>query len=71
MSNWKTELTFQEYQHYCLVKTCSVQSKRRDQYQSDNSETNDKTKSVIHIIHEDTYLSYTFFSALNNGVHQG
>ena len=61
MSNWKTQLTFQEYQHYCPVKTCSVQSKRRDQYQSDNSETNDKTKSLKHIIHEDTYLSYTFF----------
>ena len=35
------------------MKTCSVRSKRRDQYQSDNRETNDKTKPFIHIIHDD------------------
>ena len=39
--------------HYRLMKTCSVRSKRRDQYQSDNRETNDKTKPFIHIIHDD------------------
>ena len=34
------------------MKTCSVQLKRRDQYQSENyCETNDKTKPFIHIIH--------------------
>ena len=27
---------------YRLMKTCSVCSKRRDQYQSDNRDTNDK-----------------------------
>ena len=36
-----------------LMKTCSVRSKRRDQYQSDNPETNDKTKPFTHIIHDD------------------
>ena len=30
--------------HYSLMKTCSVRSKRRDQYHSDNRETNYKTK---------------------------
>ena len=30
--------------HYRLMKTCSVRSKRGDQYQSDNRETKDKTK---------------------------
>ena len=35
------------------MKTCSVRSKRRDQNQSDNHETNDKTKPLIHIIHDD------------------
>ena len=39
--------------HYRLIKTCRVWSKRRDQYQSDNRETNDKTKPFIHIIHDD------------------
>ena len=29
------------------MKSCSVRSKRRDQYQSDNRETNDKTKPFI------------------------
>ena len=29
------------------MKSCSVWSKRRDQYQSDNCETNDKTKPFI------------------------
>ena len=28
-------------QHYCLMKNCSVRSKHRHQYQSDNRETND------------------------------
>ena len=35
------------------MKTCSVRSKRRDQYQSDNRVTNDKTKPLIHINHVD------------------
>ena len=39
--------------HYRLMKTCCVRSKRRDQYQSDNPETNDETKPFIHIIHHD------------------
>ena len=30
------------------MKTCSVWSKRRDQYQSDNRETNNKTKPFKH-----------------------
>ena len=30
-----------------VMKTCSVQLKRRDQYQSDNCETNNKTKPFI------------------------
>ena len=32
------------------MKTCSGRSKRRDQYQSDNRETNDKTKPFITIV---------------------
>ena len=32
------------------MKTCSVQSKRRDQYQSDNHETNYKNQSLYHNI---------------------
>ena len=28
------------------MKTCSVRSKRRDKYESDNRETNDKTKPI-------------------------
>ena len=31
------------------MKTCSVRSKRRDRYQSDNCATNNKTKLFIHI----------------------
>ena len=30
------------------MKTCSVWSKRRDQYQSDNRETNNKIKAFKH-----------------------
>ena len=33
--------------HYRLMKTCSVQLKRHDQNQSDNRETNDKTKPLM------------------------
>ena len=36
-----------------LLKTCIVRSKRRDQYQSVNRETNDKTIPCIHIIDDD------------------
>ena len=35
------------------MKTCSVQSKRRDQYHSDNRVKNDNTKPLIHINHDD------------------
>ena len=35
------------------MKTCSVQSKRRDQYQSGNRVTNDNTKPLIRINHDD------------------
>ena len=38
------------------MKTCSVRLKRRDQYQSDNHETNDKTKPFIH-----NFLCMTMF----------
>ena len=31
------------------MKTCSVLSKRRNQYQSDNRETNDKTKPFVYM----------------------
>jgi len=38
------------------MKTCSVQPKRRDQHQSDNHETNDKTlytlTTMINIFHD-------------------
>ena len=34
------------------MKTCNVWSTRRDQYESDNRETNDKTKPFIQIIHD-------------------
>ena len=30
--------------HQAMMKTCSVRSKRPDRYQSDNRETNNKTK---------------------------
>ena len=40
-------------QHYQLMKTCSVWTKRRDQYQSDDCDTNDNTKPFIHIIRND------------------
>ena len=30
--------------HQAMMKTCNVRSKRRDRYQSDNRETDNKTK---------------------------
>ena len=36
--------------HSAGLQTCSVRFKRRDQYQSDNRETNDKTKPFINKI---------------------
>ena len=39
------------------MKTCSVELKRHDQYQSDNCETNDKTKlSTMIIFHDNKIL---------------
>ena len=40
------------------MKTCSVQLKRHDQYQSDNCETNDKTKlpTMINIFQNNKIL---------------
>ena len=39
------------YDKQYLMEECnlSMRSKRRNQYQSDNRETNDKTKAFIHI----------------------
>ena len=33
-------------QHYRLMKTCSVESKCHDQFQSDNRETKDKQNAL-------------------------
>ena len=48
------------------MKTCSVRSKRREQYQSDSRETNDKlnplytSSTMINIFHD---MRIFFFSA--------
>ena len=47
------QIVRQVNRHYRLMKTCSVRSKHRNQYQSDNREINDKTKPFIRIIHGD------------------
>ena len=44
------------------MKTCSVRSKRRDQYQSDNRETNDKTKPFVHVSHVKIFLQFLWIS---------
>ena len=41
------------YPVYSRSLPSSVRSKRRDQYQSDNRETNNETKPFIRIIHDD------------------
>ena len=50
------------------MKTCFVRSKRRDQYQSDNRETNDNTKplsTMINIFHDDKYITLCNFGERN------
>ena len=50
------------------MKTCTVRSKRRDQYQSDNRETNDNTKprsTMINIFHDDKYITLCNFGERN------
>ena len=44
------------------MKTYSVRSKHRDQYQSDDRETNDKTKPFIHNF---LFMMYAFLSIDN------
>ena len=43
------------------MKTCSVWSKRRDQYQSDNRETNNKTKPFKHKVFKQNWPNIIFF----------
>ena len=50
------------------MKTCTVRSKRHDQYQSDNRETNDNTKplsTMINIFHDDKYITLCNFGERN------
>ena len=53
------------------MKTCSVRSKRRDQYQSDNRETNNKLNplytlsTVINIFLDDEYITLCNFGDRN------
>ena len=47
------------------MKTCSVWSQRHDRYQSDNRETNDKTKPFILIIHDDNFEEVGSFCLQN------
>ena len=43
------------------MKTCSVWSKRRDQYQSDNRETNNKIKAFKHKVFKQNWPNIIFF----------
>ena len=53
LTNTVVQIVDSVNRHYRPMKTCSVRSKRRDHYQSDNREKNDKTKPFIHIINDD------------------
>ena len=43
------------------MKTCSVWSRRRDQYQSDNRETNNKIKPFKHKVFKQNWPNIIFF----------
>ena len=52
------------YKRYRLMKTCTVRSKRRDQYQSDNRETNDKNLT-LYLSNQLIEHNFSFYFAID------